>query len=157
MHKRALKLLMPTAIGVLAVLLTAGTALAAPLASARPASSAAPQVSCSTNPKQNAEIVASATYTRFPSAQSSLTSTIDLKYSPTCRTSWAQEVNGYDAGTTGDSFWVHNKNTGAEKSATWPATDTGAIDDANTQSRACMVNDGIVDNETMPTTCTAYF
>jgi hypothetical protein len=156
-HKRALKMLMPTAAGVLATLLMAGTALAAPLASARPANSATPQVSCSINPKQNAEIVASATHTRFPSAQSSFTSKIELKYSPTCRTVWAQEMNGDDAGGTGDTFWVYNENTGATKNATWPTTDTGAIDDTNTQSHACMKNDGTVDNENMPNICTAYF
>lgn len=157
MYKRALKLPTATAIGVLAVLMTAGTALAAPLASARPASPAAPQVSCSTNPKQGAVILDSATHTRFPSAQSSFTSKIDLKYSPNCRTVWAQEDNGDDAGGTGDTFWVFNENTGATKTSTWPTTDTGAIDDANTKSRACMENDGSFDNENMPKTCTGFF
>lgn len=155
MYKHALKLPTAMVIGVLAVLITAGTALAAPLASARPASPAASQVSCSTNPKQGAEILASAPYTRFPSAQSSFTSTIDLKYSPTCRTVWAQEENGDEAGGTADTFWVYNENTGATKTSTWPTTDTGAIDDTNTKSHACMQNGGLVDNETMPKTCTA--
>jgi hypothetical protein len=147
----------PAAIGVLAVVLTAGTALAAPLASARPAGSATSQVSCSTNPKQDAEIVASATFTRSNSVQSTSTSTIDLKYSPTCRTVWAQEESGDEAGGTADTFWVYNENTGATKNAPWPTTDTGAIDDTNTQSHACMENGGITDNENMPKTCTAYF
>lgn len=157
MDKRALKILMPVTAGAAATLIMAGTALAAPLASARPATSDTPQVSCSTNPKQNAEIVASASHTRHPSAQTSLTSTIELKYSPTCRTVWAQEINGDEAGGTGDTFWVFNEDTGATKNATWPATDTGAIDDTNTQSHACMENDGTTDNEDMPKTCTASF
>jgi hypothetical protein len=148
---------MPATAGALATLLMAGTALAAPLASMRPASSAAPQVSCSTNPKQNAEIVATASRTRSNSVQSSFTTKIELKNSPTCRTVWAQEVNGYEAGGTADSFWVYNENTGATKDALWPTTDTGAIDDTNTHSHACMENDGLVDNENMPKTCTAYF
>lgn len=157
MYNHALKKLRPAAIGVLAVALTGGTALAAPLASARPASSATPQVSCSVNPKQGAVILDYATHTRFPSAQSPLTSTIDLKYSPNCRTVWAQEENGDEAGGTADTFWVYNENTGATKNATWPTTDTGAIDDANTLSHACMENDGITDNENMSKICTGYF
>jgi len=135
----------------------AGTALAAPLARTGPVNSATPQVSCSVNPKQDAEIVATASHTRSNSVQSTFTSKIELKYSPTCRTVWAQEVNGDEAGGTADSFWVYNENTGATKNATWPTTDTGAIDDTNTQSHACMENDGSLDNENMPKTCTAYF
>jgi hypothetical protein len=66
-------------------------------------------------------------------------------------------VNGFEAGGSADYFWVYNENTGAEKKASYPTTETGTIDDTNTKSHACMENDGTTDNETMPRTCTPYF
>ena len=148
---------MPTAAGVSAVLLTAGTALAAQPASGHLASSATPRVSCSSNPKQNGKVVASNSYTRSNGVKSTFTSTIELMYSSTCRSVWAVEVGGFEAGSSADYFWVFNENTGVTKKATFPATGTGAIDDTNTESHACMENDGNTDNEAMPKTCTDYF
>lgn len=150
-------MLMPAAGGAFALLLTAGTVLAGQQpASARPASPANPQVSCSSSPKQNGESVASNSYTRSNGLHSTFTSTIELWYSPTCRYVWAVEVNGFK-GSTPDSFWVFNEDTGVTVRAAFPATATGATSDANTESHACMENSGGFDNETMPKTCTAYF
>ena len=147
------KLLAPAAVGALAAVLAAGTAFAAPSTPAHSAHSAAPQVTCSSNPKQNGEVVASNSYIRGTSLHNLFTTTIQLWYSPTCRTVWAKEVNGIGD----DYFWVFNKDTNVESKAFNPATTTAAIDDANTQSHACMENDGIENNETMPKTCTSYF
>ena len=80
------------------------------------------------------------------------TRNIQLWYSPVSRCVWAVETNGQP----GDIAWVYNKNTGAEASTEIVSGHTGVtpeIDDAGTQSHACMlpVYSGA------PVTCTPYF
>jgi hypothetical protein len=136
--------------GLLALALTAGLALTGAPASASAIHPANPRDSCSSSPKQDGELVASKSYGRGSSIQSFTLSWIELWYSPVCRTVWAEE----DTGLSGDYFWVYNEDTGATQNADNPATETATIGDANTQSHACMENDG---DEFMPRTCTSWF
>jgi hypothetical protein len=139
--------------GLLALALTAGLALTGAPASASTIHRVAPRDSCSSSPKQGGEMVASKSYGRGSSIQSFTFSWIELWYSPTCRTVWAEEEGGW----SGDYFWVYNKDTGATQNADNPTTETGTISDANTQSHACMENDGDLGNENMPRTCTSWY
>ncbi len=81
-----------------------------------------------------------------------VTSYIELWYSPTCRYVWAVEGG---SGFTGDHIWVYNEDTGATQNAYYPTTSTAAIDDAGTESHACLQNDDTNGNQ--PKTCTGYF
>jgi len=76
---------------------------------------------------------------------------IQLWYSTGSRCVWAAETNGQ----SGDIIWVFNRNTGAEAITQLGghSGDTAEIDDAGTQSHACMlpVYSGA------PVTCTPYF
>lgn len=103
--------------------------------------SAAPATSCSTNPYQNAETVRS---------NSSAGSVIQLRYSPTCRTAWAKEIDGL----VGDNLWVWNENTNVTASTkihSGTSNYSAAINDAGTHSHACMSGVGL------PKTCTAFY
>jgi hypothetical protein len=107
--------------------------------------------SCSSDPKQNGKEVLHVSARR--SAQSFFESTIELWYSPTCRTVWAIEANGLN----GDNLWVYNQNTGAISRAIFPTNETGAINDAGTVSHACMQNNASTFPPRMVKACTGWF
>ncbi len=103
--------------------------------------SPAQAASCSSDPFQNAQQIYAKSYGNY---------TIQLRYSPTCRTAWAREVSG----RVGDHLWVYNRDTGAVKEA-WinSGTDnhTDAVSDAGSESHACM------QGTNLPKTCTDYY
>ncbi|HET8841478.1 MAG TPA: hypothetical protein VFN35_08425 [Ktedonobacteraceae bacterium] len=79
---------------------------------------------------------------------------VQLWYSPASRCVWAAETNGQP----GDQVWVFNRDTGAERLTVLGghSGDTAEINDAGTQSHACMLP--LYSNGTNgPTTCTPYF
>lgn len=119
------------------------------------AAATAPAATCATNPKLNGVDELNANALR--SDQVRRESTIELWYSPTCRTTWAVEEDGL----VGDGLWVFNENTGAQRSAMVTTdgarTVTAAIDDAGTQSHACMSNNASTFPPAMAKTCTPYF
>jgi len=77
-------------------------------------------------------------------------SSIQLWYSPTCRSAWAVEISGI----AGNYIYVYNEDTGATENATVQATGqrtvTDAVDDAGTQSQAC-------EQVAHDVTCTSFF
>jgi hypothetical protein len=79
---------------------------------------------------------------------------IQLWYSQGSRCVWAEETNGQP----GDIVWVWNLDTHAQSSVTsnGHTAATGEINDAGTQSHACMVP--LYSNGTYgPKTCTGYY
>lgn len=84
------------------------------------------------------------------------TRTVYLWYSTSTQCVWGVEVQGQP----GDEVWVYNRNSGAIarayiQSGQHSAT-TGEINDAGTQSHACMVPH-LANGSTGPKTCTSYF
>jgi Protein of unknown function (DUF2690) len=77
-------------------------------------------------------------------------SSIQLWYSPDCRSAWAVEISGKE----GDYIYVYNEDTGATENATVPSpgerTVTDAVDDAGTESQAC-------EQVAHDVTCTKFF
>jgi len=77
-------------------------------------------------------------------------SSIQLWYSPSCRSAWAVEISGI----AGNYIYVYNEDTGDTENATVQAsgerTVTDAVDDAGTQSEAC-------EQVAHSVTCTAFF
>ena len=77
-------------------------------------------------------------------------SSIQLWYSPSCRSAWAVEISGI----AGNYIYVDNEDTGQTENATVQATGqrtvTDAVDDAGTQSQAC-------EQVAHSITCTAFF
>jgi|HubBroStandDraft_5_1064220.scaffolds.fasta_scaffold08629_3 hypothetical protein len=150
--RRTAMLAGPAALVMSAMLIPASAASAAP----RPGSSTrVPAASCSSDEKQggvdelSVEIPRAVTDAPHPTVVDTY---IELWYSPTCRYVWAVEGGG---GFSSDHIWVYNEDTGATENAYYPTIATAAIDDAGTQSHACIENDGAL--ETLNKTCTGYF
>jgi len=132
-----------------AALLPASAASAAPRPTARVAAS------CSSNEKQNGEEIYSVEKIRVYEGKNPIPEDtyIELWYSPTCRYVWAVE-GGF--ATTDDHIWVYNEDTKQGEDAYYPSTSTAAIDDAGTESHACIENPDALPNN-IPKTCTGYF
>jgi hypothetical protein len=62
--------------------------------------------------------------------------TVSLRYSPTCRTAWADDSGGWDDVQAA----VYNDDTGKYAIANWPTWATPSINDAGTQSYACVTD-----------------
>ena len=145
----------PAALVMSAMLIPAGAASAASAAPRLGASTRVPATSCSSDEKQggvdelSVEIPRAVTDAPHPTVVDTY---IDLWYSPTCRYVWAVEGG---TGFSSDQFWVYNEDTGATENASYPTTATAAIDDAGTESHACIENGGAM--ETLNKTCTGYF
>jgi len=145
----------PAALVMSAMLIPAGAASAASAAPRPGASTRVPATSCSSDEKQGGVDELSVEITRAVADAPHPTvvdTYIELWYSPTCRYVWAVEGG---SGFGSDHIWVYNEDTGATENAYYPTAATAAIDDAGTQSHACIENDGAT--ETLNKTCTGYF
>jgi hypothetical protein len=105
-----------------------------------PAVTAAGATSCSTDPKQNLEVIYQTSFVDYLGE----TVYVRLDYSPVCRTTWAVALGGErlnpDQNGGGGFVFIHNMDTGATRTSELGGTYrvvTGAINDAGTQSQAC--------------------
>jgi hypothetical protein len=130
-----------------AVALVFGAFSFTPAAHAAPSRMSAPAASCNAS---GAEMIFQVDQTH-----GNETRHIQLWYSSVTRCAWAAETNGQP----NDEIWVFNQDTGNE--AIWFLTGnsglTAKIDDAGTQSQACMIPHYINGTYTGPAICTGFF
>lgn len=145
-------LALPAALVMSAILMPADAASAAPRAGT---STRVPATSCGSNEKQGGVDELSVKIPRavVDAPHPTVVDTyIELWYSPTCRYVWAIEGG---QGFPSDHIWVYNEDTGATETANYPTIATAPIDDAGTESHACIDNSSGM--QLLNNTCTGYF